>query len=316
MRMLLAAVFLSCCVGVAADDNITPSDTPSELPTTNPSSSLSPTNEPERIEIFNHTGTVQRYTIPKDDYYAFTAVGAKGGDCNGCDKATCEYEDIFTKDWCYKCDAQFHEGGHGTLVRGTFYLHKGDEIEAVVGGRGENCRKIRQQLPVVGGEQKKTPDGRDYLEALTGAGGGGASSVRVKYAADGQEDLLLIAGGGGGAAKFHNGEDGEIGQSGGWDWGGRNGQGGGLGPPPPISLFSQFGGAGGGGVSGNGDSMNILFNNTYELWAEGGVSLSNGSQGGYVDKYSYYEDGSETMVTAQSGSAGGYGSGGQGGIGK
>ena len=285
---------------MAADDT-TSSDTPSELPTTNPSSSLSPTttNEPERIKIFNHTGTVQHYTIPEDDYYTFTAVGAKGGDCDGCNKATCSKEG----EWCYKCDAQFHEGGYGALVRGTFYLHKGDQIEVLVGGRGGNCRKIRKydNLP----EDKLPSDfDRDYLEAVTGAGGGGGTSVRVKYAADGKEDLLLIAGGGGGAAKFHHGEDGEVGQSGGWEWGGRNGQGGGL--ANAVFGFDIHGGAGGGGYYSNGASRSV--SGTSIVVAKGGDSLSDGAgRGGFVD----FSDDSSI-----SGGAGGFGSGAQGGFGE
>lgn len=361
VALILTAVFLSCCVGAAADDDpsISPSSTaspvllskgdktpsevpsmdpsaspskdpsvvpsidPSETPTMSPSESpssgpsqsinpsdspspsfsLSPTTEAEKFrnrKTFNHTGTLQHYTIPKDDYYAFTAVGAKGGDCDGCDSATCK---VHGSNWCYKCDAQFHEGGYGTLVRGMFYLHKGDQIEVVVGGRGGNCQAIRQQLPFVGDEQKKTPDGRDYLEALTGAGGGGASSVRVKYAADGKEDLLLIAGGGGGAAKFYRGEDGPVGPNGGWEWGGKNGQGGGL---PNAGTFAALSGAGGGGVYGNGDPTRSSIDSS--ILAEGGKSLSDGGQGGFVD----YTLNNSTL----SGGAGGYGSGGQGGAGE
>ena len=86
-------------------------------------------------------------------------------------------------------------------------------------------------------------------------------------------------------------------------------------------------------MNDNGDSCKArwydnfgLSKNSVEVWAEGGFSLSNGGQGGYVDRdeysYDYYETSynnyAETKIAAQSGSAGGYGggSGGQGGAGE
>ena len=269
-------------------------------------------------EVYTYRGDrKQTFKAPKDGFWRITAVGAKGGGCSGCDKDTCEY--YKGGSICYKCDALYHNGGYGARAAGTFYLRKGDEIEMFVGGMGQDCQPIRQQLPV--DLNTTTPDGRDYLEALTGAGGGGGTRVRVKYH-DGGEQLLLAAGGGGGAAKFFHGEDGEDGPSGGWEWGGKDGGGGGLGPY--LGLLGVFGGAGGGGVSGDGDSRYAQFYNIQglqengEVWAEGGFSLSNGSQGGYVDREENGKVSSPTAIeiTARSGSAGGYGSGGQGGPGE
>ena len=308
------------------------------------------------VYTYNYNGArKQTFTAPKSGRFRITAVGARGGDCAaGCDQSTCKYckgekdpdvgcprilkydNDPNNPAWCYTCDAQYHKGGYGARAEGTFYLRKGDKIEIIVGGMGQNCQSMRQVLDtdIYG---TTTPDGRDYLEALTGAGGGGASSVRVEYA-DGQQQVLLAAGGGGGAAKFFNGEDGQVGPNGGWDWGGRYGGGGGLGP----SQLPQFGGAGGGGVSGDGASVNARYVKAYlpdsldtyalndgeksdyryneynRVWAEGGFSLSNGSQGGYAyrTEYSIDNENYQYEVTARSGSAGGYGSGGQGGSGE
>ena len=272
---------------------------------------------------FTYFGAPQYYTIPKTAVYTFAAVGAKGGNCGGCKKDTCdiyEYELSSTKlNWCHKCAAQYNEGGYGALAKGKFLLRKGDKVEIIVGGKGQDCKTLPRYSIT------KIPDGvdRDYLEARTGAGGGGASSVRVKSDADGRENLLLIAGGGGGSGFFFNGEDGEGGPDGGFDWGGSNGGGGGLGEN--AEHGTQFGGAGGGGVHGNGDSRYAVFsgglifvkkeNYLAEVWAEGGFSLSNGSGGGFVDKDETYQTDND-YSQAQSGSAGGYGGGGQGGAGE
>ena len=281
--------------------------------------------------LFPYTGTPQYYTIPKTGIYTFTAVGAKGGGCDGCDKATCDWYPT-KEDWCHACNAQYHEGGYGALVRGKLLLRKGDKLEIIVGGKGQDCKALPRDAFV----KDKSANRRKYLETRTGAGGGGASSVRIKYD-DGREDLLLTAGAGGGSGFFYNGEDGEEGPDGGFDWGGRHGGGGGLGPRPDDPTIAKeifaFGGAGGGGVYeyGNGASRNARFSTgsvyyglrvdgDVEVWAEGGFSLFNGGQGGYVDREKFYiEDTSkpkQDFIRALSGSAGGYGGGGQGGSGE
>ena len=295
----------------------------------------------EKIEkpgfLFYYTGALQHYTIPKTAVYTFAAVGAKGGNCDGCKRDTCEYCcDAFKyKDWCYACDPQYHEGGYGALAKGKFLLHEGDKLEMIVGGKGQDCKTLPRS------SIDKKPDGvdRDYLEARTGAGGGGATSVRVKYGGKGDPELLLIAGGGGGSGFFYDGEDGELGPDGGFSWGGRNGGGGGLGPyqyPDPDPEYGpQFGGAGGGGVHGNGASRDAWYSDRsdyhlfaksqaiydnrpeerWSTWAEGGFSFLIGSQGGYVDMYEYRNT-VNTRTRTESGSAGGYGRGGQGGAGE
>ena len=276
--------------------------------------------------LFPYTGTPQYYTIPKTGIYSMTALGAKGGDCDGCKKDSCNYYTYKDTDytsstvyWCQECEAQHHEGGYGVLVRGKFLLHKGDKLEIIVGGKGQDCKKF----PRLNFLKKDDVDvDRTYLEARTGAGGGGASSVRVKYRGTGDPELLLIAGGGGGSAYFHNGEDGEAGPNGGFSWGGRNGGGGEL--HGSISEGTQYGGAGGAGVYGNAASREVYCCRfrppeaieTAEVWAEGGFSLSNGSQGGYVDRYINSGPDSWYFYEVQSGSAGGYGGGGQGGSGE
>ena len=279
---------------------------------------------------FTHAGTPQYFEAPKTAVYTMTAVGAKGGDCNGCDKATCLYctgtkddrrskncTTAYMETWCFACDAQYHEGGYGALARRKkLLLRKGDKLKMIVGGKGQDCQKIRQPLRfnyVI----NKGGTSRPYMEAVTGAGGGGATSVIFQHD-DGREDLYLTVGGGGGAAYFFNGEDAEIGPNGGFDWGGRSGGGGGLGPLP--KQYAAYGGAGGGGIMGDGTSRK----EGSKVRAEGGFSLSNGSRGGYDDwryyYYKQYEDYEGTKrykeYTVESGGAGGYGFGGQGGTGE
>ena len=276
-------------------------------------------------ELYTYTydgARKQTFKAPKSGRFRITAVGARGGNCKGCKKSSCDVPQNYN--WCYACVAQHHKGGYGAHAEGTFYLRKGDKIEMIVGEKGQDCQYVRQLLP----DGKATPSGFGYLEALTGAGGGGASSVRIKYA-DGEQQLLLAAGGGGGAAMFFNGEDGEDGPNGGWDWGGKDGGGGGLGASPLNQH--QFSGAGGGGMSGDGGSVKARFGiceddvrsglredeSNGDVWAEGGFSVSNGSHGGYVDRHDYHEPlRCAVEVTTRSGSAGGYGSGGQGGAGE
>ena len=298
--------------------------------------------------VFLYEGAIkQTVTAPKAGLYTITALGAKGGDCNGCAPGTCEQKG---KEFCYSCTAQFHEGGYGARARGTFLLSAGDEIEVVVAGKGGVCETLQHA--------ESNPDvyPRGYNEVYTGGGGGGASSATIKYADGRGEDLLLIVGGGGGAARFFHGEDGEIGPNGGWAWGGTFGGGGSL--PPEANKGSKdedclYGGvctdackicyttirttgAGGGGVLGNGasrinkivhpgnqgwDSSGVLLEDLAQggfsllnggfggsfVWEEGGCSLVN-SEGVYVD--SYYN------AKAKAGGPGGFGSGGQGGPGK
>ena len=263
-------------------------------------------------------------------------MGAKGGDCNGCDKSTCKYcgnhrdNDNcgdYNGQWCFACEAQYHEGGYGTLVHGKLLLRKGDKLKVLVGGKGQDCKALpRFSLP------NNLPDGRDYLEATTGAGGGGATSVIFQHD-DGREEPFVVVAGGGGSGFFFNGEDGEVEPNGGFGWGGNNGEGGGLGPVPgtgynEIPATPQFGGAGGAGVYGNGVSRYAEFSKSDGLkkydagevweyvWAEGGGSLLKGGRGGYSRREGFGFEEEYKYIEAQSGSAGGYGGGGQGGSGE
>ena len=185
----------------------------------------------------------------------------------------------------------YNLGGYGAKARGKFRLSQGDRLHILAGGRGGDCNR-------------KIADNTMY----SGAGGAGATYVELEKVTSKTPELLLAAGGGGGAGKNFGGEDGEDGESGGFDWGGKDGQGGDLCHQDSncSGNFFLIGGAGGGGYEGNGDSrcgdpscpvMECYDNsNPYSfnavgpigkakcsrdnVQAEGGESFQNGSKGG------------------------------------
>ena len=265
--------------------------------------------------VFLYEGAIkQTVTAPKAGRYTITAVGAKGGNCDGCKKDIYECSrNKNCKGKCCTCEAQYNEGGYGALARGTFLLSEGDEIVVRVGGKGQDCERISLS--------DKNADEVIFFEVRDGAGGGGSTSVTVNHDGGG-EDVYVVAGGGGGSASFYNGEDGETGPNGGWEWGGTFGGGGGLSKFSDADKYGGAGGAGGGGVLGNGDSIigkfkrgGVTIDENGEVWAEGGFSLPNSSLGGYVYRYRNEVDYTQQTI-AFSGKAGGYGGGGQGGLGK
>lgn len=187
---------------------------------------------------------VQTWVVPTSANYRITVVGAKGGDANSS-----------------------NQGGLGVSMRGDFSFNAGDQLDIIVGHRGQN----------------------------TGyAGGGGASAVSLN------NNPLIVAGGGGGGNSVTNqnsGYDAVTGQNGvasNWPGGtggnGANGgqaQGGagffsdgltaGSGSSAPQSL--QNGGAGGdgystywGGFGGGGSGFG---------GGGGGGGYSGGSAGSY-----------------------------------
>lgn len=181
--------------------------------------------------------TFQTWTVPDTGWYLLDVSGGQGGDAsNGS-----------------------HAGGKGSQIRASVRLTKGEVLRIAVGGQGG----------------KGTNDGNNP----SGGGGGGSSSiVRVKNTADplapsANDELLLIVGGGGGAAANNAGNPGNaISADGDFGWGGRNGQGGGLGQDSVDN-----GGAGGAGYLGDGDSR---INGIGIYQAFGGKKYLNGNFGG------------------------------------
>lgn len=154
--------------------------------------------------------TFQTWTVPDTGWYLLDVSGGQGGDAsNGS-----------------------HAGGKGGQIQASVRLTKGEVLRIAVGGQGGKGTNVGNN-----------PSG--------GGGGGSSSIVRVKNTADplapsANDELLLIVGGGGGAAANNAGNPGNaISADGDFGWGGRNGQGGGLGQDSVDN-----GGAGGGGLFG------------------------------------------------------------------
>ena len=251
-----------------------------------------------------YTGSKETVTIPEDGDYELTAVGGRGGSCS-----------VMTLPNGGRLSRR---GGYGAEARGTFRFSKGDKLHMVVGGMGGDCNVISENplaLPL----------------DTTGAGGAGGTFIEWEEGTSNKQELLLVGGGGGGAGNNHDGGDGEKGKDGGFDWGGKNGQGGRLCQEGDDckSRFFLNGGAGGGGYDGDGasrcgDANSCNFgpvdenarecnDNGDNVLAEGGKSFQNGSDGGQqvVDVYGA-SDG--CIYQNFNGGFGGFGGGGEGGI--
>ncbi|MFM9028666.1 MAG: thrombospondin type 3 repeat-containing protein [Bacteroidota bacterium] len=166
-------------------------------------------------------------------------------------------------------------GGKGAQIAAYFNLQAGDTLIPSPGAQGAS-----------GNFNGNNP---------SGGGGGGASSVVLQRT----HQLLIMAGGGGGAGASNdgvqgvttvNGTTGNDANGNAVGSGGVNGFGGSVSP-------DQYGGAGGGGYSGDGGT-HYFSSSTYVLLSVGGSAYLNGNIGG---KFTY------------NGGYGGFGGGGQGG---
>ena len=131
-------------------------------------------------KIFNYTGDVQEYTVPRDGYYYIELGGAAGG--NG------KYENATSKDEIF-----------GAKTSGYIELNAGEKLYIYVGKRGEdintNCRTSGYEFNG-GGIAKPAKDG------ICGATGGGATDVRLTSGSwDDTKSLIsriMVAGAGAG----------------------------------------------------------------------------------------------------------------------
>ena len=265
---------------------------------------------------YYYSGKKETFDVSEEGDYELIAVGGRGGWCNN------------------------NSGGYGAQASGTFRLSKGDKLHIAVGGRGVDCN-----VEVV------NFDAGVSETMYTGAGGAGGTFIELEDGTSETPKLLLAGGGGGGAGKHFGGEDGEDGPNGGWDWGGKNGEGGGLSCQDVSSCglgFALIGGAGGAGHRGDGDSRRgtipeecpkdnkpeefhpIKFISKDkrdecdrgDLLAEGGKSFQKGGEGGkeQVDHHGEKEVNSNPQEEVRcryryiNGGFGGFGGGGEGGI--
>ena len=249
---------------------------------------------------YYYSGKKETFNVPEAGDYELIAVGGRGGWCNN------------------------NSGGYGAQASGTFSLSKGDQLNIFVGGKGGDCSSEFVEF-----------DYDKRATVYTGAGGAGATFIEWDDGTSKTPKLLLVGGGGGGAGKDYGGDDGEDGQDGGFPWGGKNGEGGGLSCQDNDEScgFFLIGGAGGGGYLGDGKSRCGTFpscpdnkddfnpirpiqereqckQDKENLLAEGGKS---GSEGGNTQVDASKTDG-RCSYRYLNGGFGGFGGGGEGGI--
>ena len=131
---------------------------------------------------FKFTGKNQIYIVPKTGTYELEVWGAQGGS--------------YTKGKV--------TGGYGAYSVGTVWLHKGDYLFVVVGGKGTDGIKNNEVLGGYNGGGNGNSNSNFFV-----SGGGGATHIALrsgllseleKY----KDDILIVAGGGGGSAFQNN----------------------------------------------------------------------------------------------------------------
>lgn len=176
---------------------------------------------------FNYTGSVQTWTVPAVvTSITIDVQGAAGGDATA----------------CYAMS-----GGYGARVTGSISVTPGQVLQIYVGGKGQDATNsgCSGGSPGAGGWNGGGDGGNN---AYPGAGGGGASDIRI--APYGLADRLVVAGGGGGAG---------IGSFG--------------------CSAPHYAGAGGCNSGGVGTDLNSCYPNTGEK-GDGGTQISGGAGGG------------------------------------
>jgi hypothetical protein len=161
---------------------------PTVQPTLSPSvaPACSPTRAPsapiiyDEVTVFNYSGDVQYYTVPKRVIALEVAViGASGS------------------------DAGAFRGGRGAKVKATFAVSTGQVIYIHVGGRPE---RAQTQMLAVGDYN----GGGEATSTFASMGAGGGSSD-IRLGKDDLEHRVLVAGGGGGGDSFCGGNGGDGG---------------------------------------------------------------------------------------------------------
>lgn len=204
--------------------------------------------------MFTYTGAAELFTVPAGvTAVSIEALGAAGGDGYNADDPAATVKGL---------------GGPGGSVTATLAVTPGQQLHIRVGGRGANATSAG---PGAGGFNGGGA-GADsmYNPMYFGAGGGGASDVRL--AGDALADRIVVAGGGGGGSGWCTDNSGTGGAGGGLaaasgaqctniavGTGGTQAAGGtlngvlGLGGATELTA-SKAGAGGGGGYHGGGGS--------------------------------------------------------------
>ena len=198
--------------------------------------------------IFDHTGSLQQFTVPACvTSIRIDARGAQGGDGG----------------------ALGGVGGRGARMEGTFAVTAGQVLTILVGGRGLPGTDSGEQAGGSGGGGTFVVDAAN--QPLIVAGGGGGAMGRDQLVVDGGPGLITTAGGNGNTRGGAGGVDGGGGAT--WPWGGwHSGTGGG-----------GFLGDGVGDSNGNVGEFGTIntAGKAFVNGGAGGVGGSRGRSGGY-----------------------------------
>lgn len=147
-------------------------------------------DEFDKEKNFDFTGSNQIFIVPKTGLYELEVWGAQGGS--------------YTKGNAL--------GGYGAYSVGEVWLHKGDYLFVVVGGKGTDGIKNKEVLGGYNGGGNGYSNNNYFVSS-----GGGASHIALRSGILSDlttNDILIVAGGGGGGA-YQNGNNYGIGGSGG-----------------------------------------------------------------------------------------------------
>lgn len=215
---------------------------------------------------FPYTGDYYRWIAPFDANFGFSLWGAQGGDA--------KYgSTIYTA------------GGKGGYVTKYIALTEGQVVYIYPGGQGASSNDANINAVVAGGYNGGGNGYDGSTTAIRGAGGGGATDIRV--GGNALSDRVLVAGGGAGGSSYTSYGTKTPGVGG--------GTAGGDGATGTYGTTSAYNGKG--GTSGGGGSKGTLC----------GVGGSNGSLGAGGN--------GETSANGSAGGGGGYYGGGGGGCG-
>ena len=137
--------------------------------------------------MYDYTGDVQTYVVPKTGTYKLEVWGAQGGSSVG--------NGTFQK-----------AGGFGAYATGEVALTKDQILYIVVGGKGEDGV---DNYNAQGGYNGGGGGSDDRHDDESGGGGGGATHIAInnnlgelKNYIDNKDNVLIVAGGGGGSAWY------------------------------------------------------------------------------------------------------------------
>ena len=198
--------------------------------------------------VFNYTGDVQKYVVPRSGNYFVELAGASGGSTSSSKGVS--------------------QGGNGAKTSGYIYLNKNEELYFYVGSSG----KSSSGSGYVDGGYNGGGRGHGAGDSYPGASGGGATDVRLVGGAwDNTSSLvsrIMVASGGGGASyKSVVYSDGAAG-------------GGLIGTKPRYTKVSLYGMQLSGGVSDT-SMTNSGTSGSFGHGGDGSSDASGGGGGGY-----------------------------------